>query len=197
MPALAPIITLAAADLSWINLLGIAVGLASDAFAVSLAAGMTVSPITRRHTFRLAFHFGLFQFLMPILGWLAGLRIAPHVAAWSHWATFLLLAGVSLHMLWEAVGRDESASRADPTRGLLLVTLCVATSVDALAAGLSMALLGTSIWLPAVVTGVLTALLSAGGITFGGHLGPRWGKMAEIGGGLVLLAIGLRILVTH
>ena len=117
------------------------------------------------------------------------------MAAWSHWATFLLLAGVSLHMLWEAVGREESGPRADPTRGLLLVTLCVATSVDALAAGLSMALLGTSVWLPAVVTGVLTALLSAGGITFGNRLGPRWGKAAEIAGGLVLLAIGLRILV--
>ena len=75
MPCLSDIFTLAAVELSWINLLGIAVGLAGDAFAVSLAAGMTVSPITRRHTFRLAFHFGLFQFLMPILGWAAGLRL--------------------------------------------------------------------------------------------------------------------------
>jgi len=183
--------------LHWLTLLAIAIGLAMDAFAVSVGAGLTLSRVTGRHTFRIAFHFGLFQAMMPVLGWLAGQRMVVYIAAYDHWVAFGLLAFVGGKMLLEAWGGKEDRPIADPTRGLMLVTLSVATSIDALAVGLCMALLGVSVWIPSVVIGLVAALLSAVGITFGSRIGRRWGRMAETAGGCVLLLIGVRILVTH
>jgi manganese efflux pump family protein len=184
--------------LSWLTLLGIALGLAMDAFAVSIAAGLKVAPVTGRHTFRIAFHFGLFQFLMPVLGWLAGSGVVGWMSSLDHWIAFGLLTYVGGKMLWEARKEaEEKESKEDPTRGWALVTLSVATSLDALAVGFSMALLGVSVWGPAVVIGLVAAALSAVGILFGGRFGHRWGSWAEIAGGCVLLAIGARILYGH
>lgn len=184
--------------MSGLTLIGISLGLAMDAFAVSIAAGLALEQITPRHVFRVAFHFGLFQWMMPVLGYLAGTTLAAYIADYDHWVAFALLGYVGGKMLWEA-GRSNSAAadRDDPTRGLTLLTLSIATSVDALAVGLSMAFLGVTVWFPAAVIGVVTATLSALGILFGGRLGSRWGRWAEIVGGCVLLAIGLRILATH
>ena len=179
----------------WLNLLGIAVGLAMDAFAVAIGAGISVAPVTPRHTFRLAFHFGLFQFMMPVAGWFAGREVAGYIGAYDHWVAFGLLGFVGGKMLWEAHAAQESRARLDPTRGWMLVTLSVATSIDALAVGLSMALLGISIWIPSVVIGIVAAALTFVGIRFGSRLGRRWGRWAEAIGGVVLLAIGLRILL--
>jgi len=181
--------------LHWLNLLGIAVALALDAFAVAIGAGISVSPVTPRHTFRLAFHFGLFQFMMPVAGWFAGREVAGCIGAYDHWVAFALLAFVGGKMLWEAHAAAESHARTDPTRGWMLVTLSVATSIDALAVGLSMALLGISIWIPSVVIGIVAAALTFVGIRFGSRLGRRWGRWAETIGGVVLLLIGLRILL--
>ena len=182
--------------MNWLNVLGVALGLAMDAFAVSIAAGLVVAPVTGRHMFRLAFHFGLFQFMMPVLGWLAGREMAAHIRAYDHWVAFGLLAFVGGKMLWDARSEKEPSCRADPTRGLMLVTLSVATSIDALAVGLSMAFMRVSIWLPSVVIGVVAATLTAVGIGFGSRLGLRWGRWAEAAGGGVLLIIGIRILVS-
>jgi manganese efflux pump family protein len=182
-------------DLSWTSLLGIAVGLAMDAFAVSIAAGLAVSSVTPRHVFRIGFHFGLFQFMMPVIGWLAGGQLAAYFGDYDHWVAFALLAYVGGRMLWEA-RREKKAEESgrDPTRGLMLVTLSIATSLDALAVGVSMAFLGVSVWIPAVVIGIVTATLSAVGITFGGRIGPRWERWAEAAGGIVLISIGLKVL---
>jgi putative Mn2+ efflux pump MntP len=180
-----------------VDLLGIAVGLSMDAVAVSIGAGMTISPITGRHVFRLAFHFGLFQCLMPILGWLAGQQLAVYFGGWDHWIAFVLLSLVGAKMIRESFDHENERQRDDPSRGLLLLTLCVATSIDALAVGLSMALLGVSIWIPAAVIGLVTASLSTLGIFFGTQLGRRWGRAAEALGGCVLVGIGLRILIEH
>jgi manganese efflux pump family protein len=184
-------------DLSWLNMLGIAVGLAMDAFAVSIAAGLSLPRVTPRHAFRMAFHFGLFQFLMPVIGWLAGWQLNRCIHQYDHWIAFGLLAFVGCKMLWEAMVQHESGSEADPTRGLMLLTLSLATSIDALAVGMSLALLGVSIWLPSVVIGLVTASLSALGITLGGKIGARWQRLAEIVGGIVLILIGLKIFVSH
>ena len=182
--------------MSWLELLGTSLGLAMDAFAVSIAAGLTVPRVTGRHTFRMAFHFGLFQFLMPVLGWLAGHSVAEWIADYDHWVAFALLALVGARMVWEAFSEEEAA-RGDPTRGWMLVTLSVATSVDALAVGFSMALVwADSIWLPALVIGMVAGSLSTIGIVCGGRLGPRWGRRAKLLGGCVLVAIGVRILVS-
>ena len=183
--------------MNWLTLLGIALGLAMDAFAVSIATGLTVAPVTARHTFRMAFHFGLFQFLMPVVGWLAGREVADWIAGYDHWAAFALLSLIGGRMIWEARREDSGEARGDPTRGWMLVTLSVATSLDALAVGFSMALLGVLVWTPAIVIGIVTCTLSTVGILFGGRLGTRWGRWAKLVGGCVLLAIGLRIVVAH
>jgi putative Mn2+ efflux pump MntP len=181
----------------WITLLGIAVGLAMDAFAVATATGLALGSVTPRHVFRLAFHFGLFQFLMPIIGWAVGSTFSQFIGAYDHWVAFGLLTFVGGKMLWEAFHDHDAEVRNDPTRGLMLVTLSVATSIDALAVGLSMAMLGVAIWLPSVVIGLVAAALTTVGLLLGNRLGRRCGFWAEVAGGCVLLAIGARILISH
>jgi putative Mn2+ efflux pump MntP len=167
-----------------------------DAFAVSISTGMAVAPVTPRHVFRLAFHFGLFQCLMPILGWAIGSTVAGYLRTFNAWLAFALLSYVGGKMLWEAWRESESESRADPTRGMTLVTLCVATSIDAMAVGVSMALVGVSVWIPAVVIGLVTGALTTAGIVFGSRMGSVFGRWAETAGGCVLILIGLRVLLT-
>jgi manganese efflux pump family protein len=183
--------------ISWIGILGLSVGLAADALAVSIAVGLALKSVTPRHVFRLGFHFGLFQAMMPIIGWLAGEQLAGSIAGYDHWMAFGLLSAVGGKMLWEAWHKDETQQGGDPTRGLMLVTLSVATSMDALAVGLSMAFLGVSMWLPSAVIGVITAAITSVGITFSGRIGSRWGHWAEAGGGCVLISIGVKMLVGH
>ncbi len=183
--------------LNTLTILGIAVGLAMDAFAVSIAAGLAVRNVSPRHMFRLAWHFGLFQFMMPVIGWWAGRRISDWVAAFDHWLAFGLLAFIGGRMLYEAVHGEERGQRADPTRGWLLVSLSVATSIDALAVGFSLALLGDGIWLAAAVIGLVACGFTAIGITFGARLLAGWARAADALGGCVLILIGVRIVLTH
>ena len=182
--------------LDWLNVLGIALGLSMDAFAVSIAAAVTLTQITPRHVFRLSFHFGLFQFLMPVIGWSIGQGVANWIGGVDHWLAFGLLAYVGGKMLWDACYGQADVAKVDPTRGWRLLTLSVATSLDALAVGLSLALIGVSVWIPSVVIGVVTATLTALGLGFGSRVGQRWGRGAEIAGGCVLLLIGLKILIS-
>lgn len=168
-----------------------------DALVVSVAAGLTLGCITRRHVFRLAFHFGLFQFLMPIVGWLAGSAISSHVLAYGHWLAFGLLSFIGGKMLLDACSKRERQMRSDPTKGWLLVGLSVATSIDAFAAGLSMALLQVPIVLPCVVIGLVAAAFSAVGITFANGSLRRWKRAAEVLGAGVLIMIGFKILASH
>ena len=183
--------------MNWLNLLGLAVGLAMDAFAVSIVAGLTVKQLTHGHVFRLAFHFGLFQFMMPVLGWLAGQSFAHYISQWDHWVAFGLLAVIGGRMLWQARSDEGSENRSDPTRGLMLVTLSVATSIDALAVGFSMAFLGISIGVPSVVIGAVAAAMTVIGMRFGSRFGKKGSQWAQLLGGVVLIAIGIRILVWH
>lgn len=179
------------------NILVIAVGLSMDAFAVSIATGLSLEKVTPRHTFRIAFHFGLFQFLMPVLGWLAGSQLAGHIERYDHWIAFGLLSFVGGKMLWESRQVEAERASSDPTRGVMLVTLSLATSIDALAVGLTMAFLGVSVWMPSIVIGVVAAVLSTVGILFGARIGNRWSHWAEVGGGVVLILIGVKILLSH
>lgn len=183
--------------MDWLTIFGIAVALAMDAFAVALAAGAVLDPLTRRHMFRLGFHFGLFQALMPIAGWLIGMTVQKWIAAYDHWIAFGLLAFVGGKMIWEAIHGDDDSAVTDPTRGFTMIMLSVATSIDALAVGLSLAMLGVSIWLPAAVIGIVAGILTVTGMLLGRRLGDKWGKPVEICGGLVLCGIGLKILLEH
>lgn len=179
------------------TLIGMALGLAADALAVAVVTGVVLGEVTGRQTFRLAWHFGFFQFLMPVVGWAAGLTVERWMAAYDHWLAFGLLAVIGGRMIHGgASGREEEAVR-DPTRGLSLVALSVATSVDALAVGLSLGVLRVRIWYPAVVIGATALVLTAAGIRLGPRLGIRFGGRAEVAGGAILIGIGVRILAEH
>jgi len=184
--------------MGWAALLAVAVALAMDAFAVAVVAGLTVDPITGRHVFRLAFHFGLFQALMPVIGWWAGGAIQQYISRFDHWVAFGLLTVVGARMILGALrGEEHDNDGPDPTRGWQLVMLSIATSVDALAVGLSLAALGMPIAGPAVAIGVVAATLTMVGMLLGRRIGSSWGRRVEIVGGLILVAIGVKILVEH
>ena len=183
--------------MSFFDIFFIAVGVAMDAFAVALGAGTSGHGQRVRPAVRLSFHFGLFQFLMPVIGWFAGLWVEKLVKDYDHWVAFGLLACVGGHMIYESFQEEAERKSSDPTRGMRMVTLSVATSIDALAVGMSLAMLGVTIWYPSVVFGVVTAALSLLGIYLGNRLRSVWGKRMEQVGGLILILIGLRIVMSH
>jgi len=184
--------------MGWVSLLAVAGALAMDACAVSIVAGLTVNPLTGRHVFRLAFHFGLFQAIMPLLGWIGGRAIYAYIAPFDHWVAFGLLALVGGRMALGAMrGEDDRPPSKDPTSGWQLVFLSVATSIDALAVGLSLAMLGSGIVVPAIVIGLVAAFFTTVGMLLGRRIGILWGKRVEMLGGLVLIGIGVRIVVEH
>ncbi|MBI5520279.1 MAG: manganese efflux pump [Desulfovibrio sp.] len=184
------------------TLLAIAVALAMDAFAVAIATGMCLRRAQAAQTLRMAGAFGLFQALMPIAGWLLGLSVREYIEAYDHWIAFALLAFVGGKMIWEGLAHkdeDEACSPKDPTRGTQLLVLAIATSIDALAVGLSFAVLGQSIWLPALVIGAVCFLITTLGMKVGcmaGHV-TALSRYAELLGGGVLVAIGVKILAEH
>jgi len=181
-----------------LTLFGIAVALAMDAFAVALGVGVSVSPLTGRHFFRLGFHFGLFQALMPIIGWLAGRTVQTYIVDYDHWIAFGLLTFVGGHMIYEAFHPEKDERQpGDPTRGTSLVFLSVATSIDALAVGLSLGMLNITVWLPALVIGLVAGVFTIVGMLIGRRAGDTWGAKVEILGGIVLIVIGLKIVFEH
>jgi putative Mn2+ efflux pump MntP len=183
---------------SWFVLLGVALGLAMDAFAASVAVSVALRTVSRRQVLRLAWHFGLFQAIMPIIGWLAGVSIVSWIEAWGHWLAFVLLVAVGLRSIRSGIRSSRSeGTTADPTRGVSLVVLSVATSMDALAAGLSFAALGVRVWMPSLIIGCTAGILTVVGMLFGIRLGRRVGPWAELAGGAVLIGIGLWILFEH
>ena len=167
------------------TLVVIAVGLAMDAFAVAIASSVLIGKVTKRQIFRFSFHFGLFQAMMPVLGWLAGRTVQQYIKDWDHWIAFGLLAFIGLKSIHEALHDRESAkrTRSDPSKGMSLVILSVATSIDALAVGISFAMLDLAIWYPCAVIGVITAALTMIGTLLGSRLGTRFGRRMEILGG--------------
>jgi manganese efflux pump family protein len=175
----------------------IAVGLAMDAFAVSLGVGTTRFAGSARPRLRLAWHFGLFQALMPTLGWLVGSTVVRFIAPVDHWIAFGLLGFVGVRMIRSGLSAELESHQTDPSRGGTLMMLSVATSIDAFAVGLSLAVLHAPIIYPAAVIGVVTASLSLIGLLLGNRLGKTFGKRMEIAGGVILIAIGIRIVVSH
>jgi putative Mn2+ efflux pump MntP len=177
--------------------LAIAVALAMDTFAVALASGVALKRVSGRQTFRLAWHFGLFQALMPIAGWSVGLTVHSVIEKVDHWLAFALLVFVSVRMIIEAVKKNKGeVDKPDPTKGGTMVMLSVATSIDALAVGLSLSFLRVSIWWPALVIGLIAGSFTIIGLHLGRFLstGSRLGHFAELIGGAVLLGIGVKIL---
>lgn len=175
----------------------IAFGLAMDSFSVSIASGLSNSQAGMlRKALTVAFFFGLFQGLMPVVGWLAGISIIDFISGFDHWIAFGLLVLIGSRMIYESIEAESRRLVNSSSIGVLLMQ-SVATSIDALAVGLSLALIDTLIVEPAILIGMTTFLLSFVGVYLGGKLGAFFGKRIEILGGLMLIAIGASIVIEH
>jgi putative Mn2+ efflux pump MntP len=181
-----------------IEILALAVALAMDAFAVAVATGLKLR-CSFAQTARMAGAFGAFQFLMPVAGWFLGLTVRSYIEAFDHWVAFVLLAFVGGKMLYGAwKGGDDEC--ADPTKGATLALLALATSIDALAVGISLAMLKADIWGPAAVIGLVCFCITAAGMRVGRIVAREGGGLAaraNVLGGLVLMGIGFKILLEH
>jgi manganese efflux pump family protein len=175
----------------------LAVALGVDAFSVAIGIGAANSRKSWVPVWRLSLAFGIFQFVMPFVGWFAGSTVVSMIAGFDHWIAFGLLAIVGGKMIWEGFEKESDAEKADQTRGWPLLLLSIATSIDALAVGFSFSVLKTPILFPAVVIGIVCFCMTAFGMIFGKVLAKVFGKKVEIFGGLVLIAIGVKILMEH
>ena len=174
----------------------LAVSLAADAFAVAISMGLSARRATFHDALRVGLFFGGFQALMPLLGYLAGSTVSAVIERYDHWIAFGLLAFIGGRMLWESTqGAEESQTNLDSLKKLLL--LSVATSIDALAVGVSLAVLRENIWVNVVWIGCVTFALSALGVLAGRRLGHSMQRIATVAGGIVLIAIGVKILIEH
>jgi len=185
--------------LNFFVVLAVALALAMDAFAVSVGVSLIHRGLTGGQAFRLSFHFGLFQFIMPILGWVAGRNILKLIEKYDHWLAAGLLVFIGGRMILESFRRGDHLVKrsSDQTKGFSLIMLSVATSLDALAVGLSLAALHVAIIYPAAVIGVVAFLVTAAGTRIGPVFGRLIGKRAEFAGGLVLVLIAVKILTDH
>ena len=175
----------------------LAVGLGVDAFSVAIGIGAANDKKSWAPVLRLAAAFGIFQFVMPIIGWLAGQTVVEIIASFDHWIAFVLLALVGGKMIWEGLEEESDEGKVDQTRGWPLLLLSIATSIDALAVGFSFSVLKNPILFPAVIIGIVCFIMTIIGMIFGKVLARIFGKKVEIFGGLVLIAIGVKILIDH
>ena len=185
-----------------LTILGLSVGLAMDATAVSATRGFAAEDVRFRHVARVALLFGGFQVVMPLLGWFVGAAIGPLVAAWDHWIAFALLCAIGGKMLAEWRDGPEGAASSRDRRGDLfgmrvLLVLAVATSIDALAVGLTLPMLDAPLLWTLASIGIVTAVASAGGVLLGRRFGTVLGPGFDVVGGLVLISVGVKILVEH
>lgn len=181
--------------MGFVELLLIAVGLSMDAFAVSVCKGLSVKKITARHMLLAGLYFGGFQFLMPVLGYLLGASFQTLIESADHWIAFFLLVIIGASMIRESFGKSEELNDDFGVKTMLL--LAVATSIDALAVGVTFAFLQVSILPAAALIGVTTFLFSGAGIYIGSIFGARFKSVAELAGGVILILIGLKILLEH
>ncbi|MHC1727920.1 MAG: manganese efflux pump MntP family protein [Syntrophobacteraceae bacterium] len=173
----------------------IAVALGCDAFAVGMGVGARFCH--PRQIFRLAFHFGLFQFIMPILGWFLGRNLVGVASTWAPWIAFLLLFAIGAKMAGESLfGKhsEDSTQCADPTRGLSLVMLSLATSIDALGVGLSIGIMNMGLLFPATWIGITAGTMTWAAMKIGNRLSGKFGRWMEVAGGFILMAIAVKLL---
>lgn len=194
--------------MSFWEILLLAIGVSMDAFAVSIGKGLTAKRVSWREALSVALWFGVFQALMPVIGYFLGVSFADLVERIDHWIAFGLLLLIGGNMIREALQKEKEAVPAGgavdkPAKGdssftfRTMLLLAIATSIDALAVGISFAFLRTPLWPSIFVIGLTTAALSAVGLLIGKKVGDRFHKVAEILGGLILIAIGLKILLEH
>ncbi len=183
--------------MEYITIIFLAMGLSMDAFAVAVSSGLTIPNVNRSHGLKIAFFFGSFQAIMPIVGWLAGQRLRALIGAVDHWIAFALLAFVGGKMIFEAFYAKKEEKTIDPTQLKTLVLLSIATSIDALAVGLTFAIVGTPLVPAVLIIGCTTFIISGAGVYLGKCWGAYAGKYVELIGGLILIGIGVKIVLEH
>jgi len=175
----------------------IALGLAADAFAVSVASGMAIEKVRISSALKIAIFFGSFQAIMPLIGWLGGLTLRGFIAGLDHWIAFGLLSFIGCRMIYESIRIESSPRKINPLNTYALLMLSVATSIDALAVGVSFAFLKIFVPVAIIVIGIVTFLLSFFGTFIGDRFGRFFERQIETAGGLILVGIGTKILVEH
>jgi manganese efflux pump family protein len=168
-----------------------------DAFSVAIVIGATLPQPTLRHYFRIPFHFGLFQFMMPLVGYFAGISIEPFIRDYDHWIAMLLLTFVGVNIVRESFSAKEKPHSVDPSRGMALVVLSIATSIDSLVVGMSLGFLNVPILSASIVIGTVCALCSIFGMSLGRRAGVIFGQKITLVGGVVLIAIGVAVVLEH
>ncbi len=180
-----------------ITIIIIAFALAMDAFAVSIVSGAAYRQLNVKHALRIAFSFGAFQAFMPLIGSLAGLTIKDHIADYDHWVVFGLLAAVGGKMIYESFKIKPANDKFNPSNVVVLLILSIATSIDALAVGITLSFLEVSIAVAVVIIGLVTFVLSYLGVYIGKKAGHFFESRIEAIGGLILIALGIKILIEH
>lgn len=188
--------------MSFFTVFLLAVALSMDAFAVALASGCAIREVRLRQYVRVSVAFGFFQFFMPVLGWFLGQSVHHFIEAWDHWLAFVLLAWIGGNMLRSGIGglrqgEPVSCPQSDPTAGWNLLLLAVATSIDALAIGVTFAFLQVDILSAVCFIGAVTFVFSSAGVKVGSVFGTRYQSKAELFGGGVLIGMGIKILLEH
>lgn len=188
--------------MDFLSLFLIAVGLSMDAFSVSICKGLSLGKAPLGKCAIVGLWFGGFQALMPIIGYFLGISFRSAIESFDHWIAFALLALIGINMIREALGKEEEAEgcaecdkKALSARSMF--PLAVATSIDALAVGVGFAFLNVDIWSSVCCIGITTFVLSVVGVKLGSHFGSRYKSKAELAGGIILIAIGLKILLEH
>lgn len=180
-----------------LELLLIAVGLSMDAFAVSICKGLSVKTIKHRHYLCAGCWFGGFQAIMPVIGYYIGISFASMVSEFDHWIAFVLLSIIGINMIREAVSKDNEDDICPDFSAKAMLILAIATSIDALAVGVSFAFIGAEILSSALIIGITTFMFAIVGLKIGNYFGNRFKSKAEITGGGILILIGLKILLEH
>lgn len=185
-------------SLDFSSVILIAIGLSADCFAVALGASTSAKGISRLQMFRVCLAFGAAQAMMPVLGWLGGKTLVNLISDYDHWVAFGLLLIIGSRMIWESFhSKENEAEERDFSRGLPLLTLALATSIDALAVGISFAFLSANIAVAVLTIGLVCFFITGVGFLAGRKAGQLLGKRAEAVGGIILIGIGLRILLEH
>ncbi|NIP24641.1 MAG: hypothetical protein GWN67_09970 [Phycisphaerae bacterium] len=180
-----------------ITIIFIALALAMDALAVSIVSGTTYRQLEVKHAFRMALFFGGFQAFMPLIGSLAGLTIRDYIAEYDHWVAFGLLAAVGGKMIYESFKISPHNKNSNPANVVVLLLLSIATSIDALAVGITLSILKDSIVLAVAIIGLITFVLSYLGVYIGKKVGHFFEGQIEAIGGIVLIGLGIKILIEH
>lgn len=182
--------------MTWTTLVIIAIGLSADAFAVSVSSGISIKNVDWMNSLKIALFFGGFQAAMPLIGWAAGQQFSRYIIQYDHWIAFALLAFIGGKMIYET-WKNEEVEQANPLDNKVLLLLAVATSIDALAVGISFAFLKIAIIKSVLIIGLITFTLSFAGVHLGDKSGHYLKEYAGFAGGVVLIGIGVKILLEH